>query len=89
MIHKKSRRQDWEKASSAERMDYATRKCAACAQKGLGTAIPALVVEGITEFFTAPLCRNKSVDVVYGIVFGAITQLGHYRRLLDKYRMGP
>ena len=89
MIHKNAGRSEWQQATPDERREYVTRACQRCAQKGLGMALPSLVEEGITEFFTAPLCHNKPVHFIFGEVFAAITKLGHYRSLLDQYRKGP
>jgi hypothetical protein len=89
MITKKSTGTDWLAASPEARSRYVTKACQDCFKHGLGVVDSSLVTEGITEFFSIPRLHKKSVHFIFGEVFSATRHLGHYRRLLDSYRVGP
>ena len=86
MITKKSTGVDWLAASPKVRRTYVTKACQDCVKHGLGVVDSSLVDEGITEFFSIPRLRKKTVHFIFGEVFSATRHLGHYRRLLDSYR---
>ena len=88
MITKKSTGTDWLAASPEARHTYVTKACLDCSKHGLGVVDSSLVTEGITDFFHLPRLRKKSVQFIFGEVFSATRFLGHYRRLLDSYRVG-
>jgi hypothetical protein len=89
MITKQSLGEAWLRASPQDHRKYTERKCHACVRAGIGLIAPDRVEDAISDYFSIPWLRSKTVDFAFGQVFAAILLYGDHHRLIDELRVGP